>query len=1578
MAQLCRVLVCAFLALSLRGAASDDDVVGCGGFVRPDAAIDKVLGVKPDFSGVRVQLLSVGGGVVKSSTECAPNGYYYLPIDASDTGEFRLVVTGPEGWAFDAAERDVKVSEPAEGDEFDDGAEVVVEGCDGDVNFALRGFSLTGAIEVAGCDASTVAGAAAAGAAGVAVLLTRAGGDAGAGVRKAVTDAAGRYVFDGVPPGDYSVRAEHAHWGFATARAAAGVRWGTAEVAAPALALSGYDVRGRVLSGTDGGSGVAGVDVLLCGGGNDAAAAAALSCAPPPGEVTAWLSSKAGERIARECARPLCSAASGADGRYFIAEVPCGPYTVVPVLRASADGEGGAAGAGAAYDFAPASAAVRVVHGGAEAPPFRVTGFTLQGAARDGAGAGIAGVEVLLDGEPRATTGADGTFRIAGMTPSVASLEARKEGLSFGPAVRGALRAGAGQNVFRVRAVRVCGAVRGAGAPPGIKVLPRTLRLREGRAETSAAAGAGEAGGSADVATTTTDAEGAFCFDAPVRDEAASYAISVDVTPAEAQAGLLMAPSRRVVTVTPAAPAPQSAQDFAPARAHVGGTVQCLADAAAGAAPCAGAGLRLALEPAAGGGGGAAGTTTAAAAVGADGSFSFGDVAPGEYEIAVQGEGRRFCWAADGKAAAVRGRGAAHWPWAKAQDGAAPRRVAVHRGDVQGVSFAHSAVALSLRLSIGGAGAGAKVAFDVWRWPAGTALATAEQWRVTEAAAAGADAAAASQPKQLEPLLPPAGGGVSRFCMRDRGTYALTRAAASCVDFGGAALVFDSEAVPAAQGVELAVAAERYRVGGIVRVPPAAGRAAGAVRVRVRRGEGDGAEESVVVADVAGDAEGAEYVFWLWAADGERVVVEVPAVKALAGGGEGSDADAGADGGAPLLFYPRSRSTVVTAAAACTHQLGVFSARGGRVLRGVVRPALPGVAVTVASGGASVATVLTDDNGAFATPPLHDDVEFDVTASKEGHYFQRENDGKGEGEGAQIVFGHRRMGRVRVVVEGDVAGGDGGGEAVGGVLLSLSGGEAYRSNRRTAAADGGCVFDGLMPGSYFLRPQLKELQFEPASHTIEVGGASGGEVLLRFRARRVAFSVFGRVRTLDGSPLRGVALAAMRVRETAACGTDDRKCAEEAAAKAAKAAAAYAPAEGELYNPSMPAGWVVTSSVVDETTTAADGSFRLRGLAPGERFMVIQRAPKKVKGKSAKGRDAALNGRLMPRHVPVKMSARDVRGLQLTFLLAAPLRTVCGRVAVGDELRARSALRVRVCWAGVRACMVLIWFAALPGHLACACFFICLIADLTRIFPIFRPSAHPPAMPAVLRVVASQAELYNADAAPGTQPISSVAIDASGFFELATEIKAPAPSKKAKGKKAKGKKAKGKGKAKGKAKAKGTKSQGKDKGKGKGKGKGKDANAAAGADGDHAAQSRQPAAPRTYRVKLSHNSAALAGYEVQSTDASVAFEDFGDEVCIEDALVFEARRKAGAGHGNDSDPGASQGLMLLFVIACFIAILNRKAVAPRAAQTLAWLQTAVPLLQLDLQRAAGARQQARPGAFGSGGGHMKVRSRRKR
>merc|ERR1712226_1215968 len=94
-----------------------------------------------------------------------------------------------------------------------------------------------------------------------------------------------------------------------------------------------------------------------------------------------------------------------------------------------------------------------------------------------------------------------------------------------------------------------------------------------------------------------------------------------------------------------------------------------------------------------------------------------------------------------------------------------------------------------------------------------------------------------------------------------------------------------------------------------------------------------------------------------------------------------------------------------------------------------------------------------------------------------------------------------------------------------GVLVSLSGGETnYRTNEQTGP-NGSLSFLALSPGEYFVKPVLKEYDFEPKSKLIMV--KEGAEEVVEIVGKRVAFSAFGTLTSLRGDPEPGIALEAV-------------------------------------------------------------------------------------------------------------------------------------------------------------------------------------------------------------------------------------------------------------------------------------------------------------------------------------------------------------------------------------------------------------------------------------------------------------------
>ena len=96
------------------------------------------------------------------------------------------------------------------------------------------------------------------------------------------------------------------------------------------------------------------------------------------------------------------------------------------------------------------------------------------------------------------------------------------------------------------------------------------------------------------------------------------------------------------------------------------------------------------------------------------------------------------------------------------------------------------------------------------------------------------------------------------------------------------------------------------------------------------------------------------------------------------------------------------------------------------------------------------------------------------------------------------------------------------GLGLGEVVVSLSGGEQnYRTNQQTGE-NGSISFLALAPGEYFIKPMLKEYEFQPKNKLITI--TEGTEEVIEIVANRVAVSVFGTLVGLKGDPEPGVTL----------------------------------------------------------------------------------------------------------------------------------------------------------------------------------------------------------------------------------------------------------------------------------------------------------------------------------------------------------------------------------------------------------------------------------------------------------------------
>merc|ERR1719427_1502515 len=258
----------------------------------------------------------------------------------------------------------------------------------------------------------------------------------------------------------------------------------------------------------------------------------------------------------------------------------------------------------------------------------------------------------------------------------------------------------------------------------------------------------------------------------------------------------------------------------------------------------------------------------------------------------------------------------------------------------------------------------------------------------------------------------------------------------------------------------------------------------------------------------------------------------------------------------------------------------VFTATKGLFVTGSITPALEGATITLESDQLDQpVTITTDEMGSYSLGPFPRDIKYRVKAEKLGYVITETTTGS---------FSAKKLASVLVRIS------DLSGNQLAGVVVSLSGGESnYRTNEQTGP-NGSLSFLALSPGEYFVKPVLKEYEFEPKSKLITV--QEGAEVVVDIVGTRVAFSLFGSLTSLRGDPEPGVSLEAV--------------------------------GQGDC------------SQHEEEATTGQDGRFRVRGLQPACTYTLGLKLTKAN----------LVVERTIPSAQPVSVQAGDIQGVDLIAL----------------------------------------------------------------------------------------------------------------------------------------------------------------------------------------------------------------------------------------------------------------------------------------------------------------------------------------
>nr|KYP47590.1 Nodal modulator 1 [Cajanus cajan] len=353
-----------FIATYLISAASADSIYGCGGFVEASSSLvksRKQSDAKLDYSDVTVELQTVDG-LVKDRTQCAPNGYYFIPV--YDKGSFVIKINGPAGWTWDPEKVPVVVDN---------------NGCNGneDINFRFTGFTISGRVVGAvGGESCPVQNG---GPSNVKVELLSLSGDL---VSSVLTSSSGSYLFTNIIPGKYELRASNPDMKVEV-KGSTQIELGFGNgVVDDVFFVPGYSISGFVVAQ---GNPILGVHIFLY--------------SDDVSEVECLQGSTNGPRQGVA----LCHAVSDADGKFTFNSIPCGSYELVPYYK----------GENTVFDVSPPSVSVNVKHQHVPVPQkFQVTGFSVGGRVIDGNGIGVEGVQIIVDGHERSITDNQGYYKL--------------------------------------------------------------------------------------------------------------------------------------------------------------------------------------------------------------------------------------------------------------------------------------------------------------------------------------------------------------------------------------------------------------------------------------------------------------------------------------------------------------------------------------------------------------------------------------------------------------------------------------------------------------------------------------------------------------------------------------------------------------------------------------------------------------------------------------------------------------------------------------------------------------------------------------------------------------------------------------------------------------------------------------------------------------------------------------------------------------------------------------------------------------------------------------------------------------
>ena len=255
-----------------------------------------------------------------------------------------------------------------------------------------------------------------------------------------------------------------------------------------------------------------------------------------------------------------------------------------------------------------------------------------------------------------------------------------------------------------------------------------------------------------------------------------------------------------------------------------------------------------------------------------------------------------------------------------------------------------------------------------------------------------------------------------------------------------------------------------------------------------------------------------------------------------------------------------------------------FYLKKGVIYKGKVTPPMEGIKITALTKSEKIiiSTSQTDKKGNYQIGPLSSEEEYELKAEKEGFKLTKVD---------KSDFIAEKLSFLKIKTQ------DSNGKPLPGVILSLSSSEGGFSLNNRTNSEGVFNFIDLSSGEYYIKPLYKEYEFDDKQKPITIKGGEHIEQVLI--AKRVAYSIFGKVNNLNKEKVEGLYVQA--------------------------------------YN--------TKTKTVQETPIDKNGEYRLKGLIPNNTYSISIKIP-----------SSSLIEKALPTSIPVKVETKDRTGVDFVVL----------------------------------------------------------------------------------------------------------------------------------------------------------------------------------------------------------------------------------------------------------------------------------------------------------------------------------------